>query len=72
MIYAFKPAQRRALGEVRGGGHPTLVFIDGAIGETINANGRAAVGADPEGRRFPWRAAPKALRRSTGPVCVVM
>ena len=53
-------------------GIPTLVFIDGAIGETINANGRAAVGADPEGRRFPWRAAPKALRRSTGPVCVVM
>ena len=53
-------------------GIPSLVFIDGATGETINANGRTAVGADPEGRQFPWRAAPKALRRSTGPVCVVM
>ena len=42
-------------------GIPSLVFIDGATGETINANGRTAVGADPEGRQFPWRAAPKAL-----------
>ena len=40
-------------------GIPSLVFIDGATGETINANGRAAVGADPEGEEFPWQ--PKAL-----------
>ena len=53
-------------------GIPTLVLIDGATGETINANGRGAVGGDPEGRKFPWHAAPKALRRSTGAGCVVM
>ena len=53
-------------------GIPALVLLDGATGETINANGRGAVGGDPEGRKFPWHAAPKALRRSTGAVCVVM
>jgi len=52
-------------------GIPTLVLIDGATGETINADGRSAVGGDPEGQGFPWRAAPKAaLRRSTGS-CVI-
>ena len=40
-------------------GIPALVFIDGATGETINGNGRAAVGGDPQGAEFPWR--PKAL-----------
>lgn len=35
-------------------GIPTLVLVDAATGETINANGRAAVGADPEGAEFPW------------------
>eukprot|EP00964_Phaeocystis_antarctica_P048693 scaffold28196_cov80-Phaeocystis_antarctica.AAC.1 len=53
-------------------GIPTLVLLDGATGETINAEGRGAVGGDPEGRGFPWRAAPKAMRRSTGVKCVVM
>jgi len=40
-------------------GIPALVLLDGATGETINANGRGAVGGDPEGEEFPWR--PKAL-----------
>jgi nucleoredoxin len=40
-------------------GIPALVLLDGATGETINANGRGAVGGDPEGAEFPWR--PKAL-----------
>ena len=40
-------------------GLPTLVIIDGATGETINAKGRGAVSGDPEASDFPWR--PKAL-----------
>lgn len=39
-------------------GIPTLVFVDAATGETINANGRGAVGADPEGLEFPWHPKP--------------
>jgi len=39
-------------------GIPSLVFIDGETGETINANGRGAVSADPEGANFPWHPKP--------------
>merc|ERR1712216_707750 len=39
-------------------GIPSLVII-GPNGETINANGRAVVSADPEGNEFPWH--PKAV-----------
>ena len=55
-------------------GIPTLVLLDGATGEEINANAKGALGGDPEGCGFPWRAAPKALRRSTGTgaPCVIM
>jgi len=35
-------------------GLPTFVLVDGATGATINASGRAAVGADPSGEKFPW------------------
>jgi len=35
-------------------GIPTFVLIDGSTGELINANGRGAVGSDPEGAEFPW------------------
>ena len=56
-------------------GIPTLVLLDGATGKEINANAKGALGGDPvEGCGFPWRAAPKALRRSTGTgaPCVIM
>jgi len=39
-------------------GIPSLVILDGATGETINASGRAAVGGDPEGAEFPWHPKP--------------
>jgi len=39
-------------------GIPTLVLIDGATGEVINASGRSAVSADPEGANFPWHPPP--------------
>jgi len=35
-------------------GIPTLVILDAKTGATINANGRAAVSADPDGAQFPW------------------
>lgn len=53
-----------------------LVLLDGATGETINAGGRVAVSGDPEGKHFPWREDPKALRTTGGSCigkpCVVM
>lgn len=39
-------------------GIPTFVLIDGETGATINAGGRGAVGADPEGAKFPWHPEP--------------
>jgi len=39
-------------------GIPTFVLIDGETGATINASGRGAVGADPEGAKFPWHPEP--------------
>lgn len=39
-------------------GIPSLVLIDGATGEVINASGRSAVSADPEGANFPWHPPP--------------
>lgn len=38
-------------------GIPTLVIVD-SEGKTVNADGRAAVAADPEGANFPWRPEP--------------
>jgi len=40
-------------------GIPTFVIVDGATGETINANARGKVSSDPKGAEFPWM--PKAL-----------
>jgi nucleoredoxin len=39
-------------------GIPTLVLLDGESGEVINASGRSAVSADPEGANFPWHPLP--------------
>ncbi|GFR50067.1 hypothetical protein Agub_g12209 [Astrephomene gubernaculifera] len=36
-------------------GIPTLVLLDAASGELITANGRDAVGDDPECENFPWK-----------------
>jgi len=35
-------------------GIPTLVILDAKTGAVINANGRGAVMADPDGAQFPW------------------
>jgi nucleoredoxin len=39
-------------------GIPTLIIIDPATGKTINASGRSAVDADPNGDEFPWQPKP--------------
>merc|ERR1711976_751511 len=36
-------------------GIPTLVLLDGATGEVINANARSNVTADMSGANFPWK-----------------
>ena len=46
-------------------GIPTFVLIDAETGKTINANGRGAVGADPEGADYPW--APKPVNDLSSP-----
>jgi len=44
-------------------GIPSLVILD-PEGNIVNAEGRAAVGGDPEGEEFPWK--PKPLNELTG------
>lgn len=39
-------------------GIPTLIFLDGATGAVITADGRGAVMDDPEGENFPWKPKP--------------
>lgn len=36
-------------------GIPTFVILDGATGEVITKDGRAAVSEDPTGKEFPWK-----------------
>merc|ERR1719453_1344875 len=52
---------RKALLSKRFGveGIPSFALVDAATGETINANARGKVSADPTGKEFPWL--PKAL-----------
>ena len=44
-------------------GIPSLVILDGETGEVINADGRDAVGSDPEFVEFPWK--PKSVSEVT-------
>lgn len=39
-------------------GIPTLIILDGATGQVITSNGRAAVSQDPNCNDFPWRPKP--------------
>lgn len=59
--YAVPPGDKRkeqlsTLFEVQG--IPSLVILDAATGETINANARGMVGSDPEGAKYPWKPPP--------------
>mmetsp|Transcript_14833 Transcript_14833/g.16467 ORF Transcript_14833/g.16467 Transcript_14833/m.16467 type:complete len:374 (+) Transcript_14833:25-1146(+) len=45
-------------------GIPSLIIVNAQNGETITANGRAAVQTDPEGADFPWL--PKPLNELSG------
>jgi nucleoredoxin len=47
-------------------GIPTFVIIDPATGKTINASGRSAVDADPNGDEFPWNPKPLNSIESAG------
>lgn len=58
--YAVPPGDKRkeqlsTLFEVQG--IPSLVILDAATGETINANARGMVGKRPGGRQVPMEAA---------------
>jgi len=54
--YDERDAKEELAGNFNVRGIPTLVFVDGKTGETINPNARGLVQSeDPTGAKFPWK-----------------
>lgn len=54
LAFENRDAKARLSKKYKVSGIPSLVLVDGKTGKTITKDGRAAIGNDPAGAKFPW------------------